>query len=633
MTLGYHVGDEIQKRSYDSHLMKRLLVYVRPYRIRMFFATVLLLIAAIFSTLVPYYNGKSIDRFINNPERVQLQQAMAGQEPSPDLQAQLDQQRQADTANLHRLVLVMALLIVGEALARYAQGIIVAYIGQKTMMQMRMGIFAHLQRMSLKFLDKNPVGRLMTRVTNDVEKIQETIVSGAVHTINDLFVIVFVLSFMFWHDWQLTLVTLSPIPFVFIVGLIFRKYSQTSFLEIRRRLAHLNAFLQENISGMRVVQIFRREAVNYQEYEKRNADHRDEWFKQIKYYAYYFPVIDFLGTLSLGFIILYGGSQLMHLQQLGRVADIGIILMYVQWSERLYGPVRALADRYNLILEAMASSERIFELLDTPEDIPDKPGAIVATNLKGHVEFKDVWFAYEPERWILKGINLTIVPGERVAVVGHTGAGKSTLINVLSRFYDIQRGSITIDGVDIRDYDKQSLRRNIGVVLQDVFLFSGTIEHNIRLGDGVMSDKEVHACAQHVNAADFIERLPGAYTYDVGERGCNISTGQRQLLAFARTLAHRPRVLVLDEATSSIDPETESLIQDAISKLMDQRTSIVIAHRLSTIQHADRIVVMHHGAIREMGTHQDLLAQRGLYYTLYRLQYREETPHHDHPTA
>ncbi|NIA16244.1 MAG: ATP-binding cassette domain-containing protein, partial [Nitrospiraceae bacterium] len=346
-------------------------------------------------------------------------------------------------------------------------------------------------------------------------------------------------------------------------------------------------------------------------------------FRQIRYYAIYFPVIDFLGSFSLALIIVYGGRQLLHDQQaLGTPADIGMFFAYVQWSERLYGPIRALADRYNLLLEAMASSERVFELLDTPEEVVNKPDAMVADGLDGAVEFKDVWFAYEPGQWVLKNISLSIRPGERVAIVGHTGAGKSTFINLLSRFYDVQRGSISVDGLDVRDYEKRSLRRNIGVVLQDVFLFNGSVEHNIRLGDKALDENRMRACAQYVNAAPFIERLPEQYGYDVGERGCNMSTGQRQLVAFARALAHDPRILVLDEATSSVDPETEALIQDAITKLMEGRTSIVIAHRLSTIQHADRIIVMHHGEIRETGTHQDLLAQRGLYYKLYRLQYK-----------
>ncbi|MCL4693547.1 MAG: ABC transporter ATP-binding protein/permease, partial [Candidatus Hydrogenedentes bacterium] len=513
-----------------------------------------------------------------------------------------------------------------EAFTRYLQMVIVAYVGQKTMFEMRIGVFDHLQRMSLQFLDRNPVGRLLTRVTNDVEKIQATIVTGMVEVASDLFTIVVVLGFMLWVNWELTLVVLITVPFVFATSMVFRKFARVSYLEIRRKIAGLNAYTQEIVSGMRVVQLFSREDTTYEAYRQRNADHRDEWFRQVRNYAVYFPVIDFLGTFALALIILYHGSTILGYQLTGeRAIEIGTFIAFVQWAERLFGPVRALADRYNLLLEAMASSERIFGLLDTPEGIANKPDAVKPDRFQGAVTFEDVWFSYVPGQPVLKGINLTIQPGERVAIVGHTGAGKTTFINLLSRFYDIDSGRITVDGLDVRDYDKTELRRRIGIVLQDVFLFSGTVEQNIRLGNNSLSDDRLRECAQYVNAAPFIERLPRDYQYDVGERGCNLSTGQRQLLAFARALAHDPQILVLDEATSSVDTASEALIQDAILKLMENRTSIVIAHRLSTVQHADRIIVMHHGEIREMGTHQELLAQRGLYYTLYRLQYKDQT--------
>jgi ATP-binding cassette subfamily B protein len=646
MSDGYHIEDEIQRRSYDSHLMRRLLGYVRPYRDLMVLATVLLLLTALLSSIIPWLNWKAISWYIDNPQRAVIQKQLAqppeGEDGSPPvdrnaLQTALDDQINRDKRSLLLLILAAVILLCSEGVVQYAQMIIVAYVGQVTMLRMRLDIFSHLQKMSLRFLDRNPVGRLMTRVTNDVEKIQETIVSGVVQVISDLFVIFVVLGFMAWNNWRLTLIILSPIPLVFITSLIFRKYVQVSYLEVRKKIARLNAYMQENMSGMRVVQIFRREDDNYEEYRKRNADHRDEWFRQIKYYASYFPVVDFLGALSLALIIFYGGRQILNSQRLtGGPADIGMFFAYVQWSERLYGPIRALADRYNLLLEAMASSQRVFELLDTPEELPDKPGAVVAARLEGRVEFKDVWFAYDADptanghapraqhepQWVLKGVNLAIAPGERVAIVGHTGAGKTTFINLLSRFYDVRRGSILVDGMDVRDYEKASLRKRIGVVLQDVFLFSGTIDQNIRLGNPDLDDDRVRRCAEYVNADAFIRRLPGTYQYDVGERGCNISTGQRQLLAFARALAHDPQVLVLDEATSSVDTETEALIQEAIARLMESRTSLVIAHRLSTVQHADRIVVMHRGEIREIGSHQELLARRGLYYTLYELQYK-----------
>ena len=636
MSEGYHIEDELQKRSYDSHLMRRLLIYVRPYRKLMVAATILLLITTLLTSVIPWLNWKAIAWYINDPERIALEQRAAAPDAGEALahKEALEQQAAKDKADLLTLVFIMVLLLMGEGVIQYGQMVIVAYVGQKTMTRMRLDIFGHLQTMSLRFLDRNPVGRLITRVTNDVEKIQETIVSGVVQVVSDLFVIFVVVAFMAWNNWQLTLITLSPIPFFFVTSYIFRKYVQESYLEVRRKIARLNAYMQENIAGMRVVQMFCREAGNFEEYRKRNADHRDEWLRQIKYYAYYFPVVDFLGTLSLALIIWYGGRSLLDLQAvIGGPADIGMFFAYVQWSERLYGPIRALADRYNLLLEAMASSERVFGLLDTPAELPDKPNAVVARRINGEVEFQAVWFAYDtdsdaspgsPPQWVLKDINLRIQPGERIAIVGYTGAGKTTFINLLSRFYDVQQGAIRVDGIDVRNYDKTSLRRNIGVILQDVFLFSGSIDDNIRLGNNEMDEEHVRACARHVNAASFIEKMPGGYRYNVGERGCNISTGQRQLLAFARALAHDPQILVLDEATSSVDTETEAIIQDAIGKLMEGRTSIVIAHRLSTVQHADRIVVMHHGEIREMGTHQELLARRGIYHRLYQLQYKDQ---------
>jgi len=624
MTEGYHFEDEIQQRAYDAHLMRRLLQYLRPHRRLMQLAAVLLLVAAVLSSIVPWLNWQAISWYINNPERTQIEQQLktAAPEAAVALRQALEVQKHIDQRHLLVLIAIAFGLMLVEGILRYIEMVVVAYVGQKTMMTMRMEIFTHLQKMSLRFLDKNPVGRLMTRVTNDVEKIQETIVNGAVQTINDLAVLAVVLCFMFWNNWRLALITLSPLPFVFVTAYVFRKYAQASYLEVRRKIATLNAYMQETLSGIRIVQLFSREKATRQQYNVYNAEHRDEWFRQVHYYAVYFPVVDFLGAVSLALIIYYGGLQILRAEGLQSAANIGMFFAYVQWSERLYGPIRALADRFNLILEAMASSHRVFELLDTPEDIANKPGALPAPRLRGDVQFQGTWFAYEQPQWVLRDIDLAIRPGERIAVVGHTGAGKSSLINVLTRFYDIQRGAVLVDGVDVRDYQKESLRRQIGVVLQDVFLFNGTIENNIRLGNEELDFERVRACAEYVNAAPFIERLPGGYQYVVGERGGNISTGQRQLLAFARVLAHDPAILVLDEATSSIDPETEALIQDAIGKLMEARTSIVIAHRLSTVQHADRIVVMHHGEIREVGTHQELLAQRGLYHTLYQLQYR-----------
>jgi len=627
MTAPFHEDDEVQKRSYDPELMRRLIGYVKPFWKLIIAATALLLIASIASNMVPMYIMRTFDEAIDNPEFRPIENSMDEFDDAPptELAYEYETLQQRSITELHRFIFIIGGLITLEAVTRFSQLVIVAWVGQRTMLEMRMGIFEHLQRMSLRFLDRNPVGRLMTRVTNDVEKIQATIVTGMVQVISDLFTIVVVLVFMFSINWKLSLVAIAPVPLVFATGYVFRKYAHSAYLEIRKKIARLNTFTQENVSGMQVVQLFNRQDKNFDLYRSLNQDHRDEWLRQVRYYAVYFPCVDFLGALTLAIILLYGGHQIMQGgTTIFGMASVGMFFAYVQYAERLFQPIRAIADRYNLLLEAMASSERIFKLLDTPEEIADKPNAVKAGHLDGAVAFENVWFAYENNNWVLKNINLDIAPGEKIAVVGHTGAGKTTLSALLSRFYDVQEGRVLVDGVDVRDYEQVSLRSQIGCVLQDVFLFSGTVEENIRLGDHAMDPEWIRACAEYVNAAQFIDKLPGKYGYDVGERGCNLSTGQRQLLAFARTLAHNPRILVLDEATSSVDTETEALIQDAIGKLMEDRTSIVIAHRLSTVQNADRIIVMHHGEIREQGNHQELLARRGLYYRLYQLQYKDQ---------
>ncbi len=652
MSEGYHLEDDAPQRAYDARLMRRLLRYIRPYRRWMLFAVALLCVVAVISNITPLLIMWSVDRYIAGAPKGDVGGVLEGVDVS-------DAGASASMDRLFQLTLILAALVVIEAVLRYIQLVIVSYVGQRTMLDMRVGLFEHLQEMSLSFLDRHPVGRLMSRVTNDVERIQQTIVSGVVDVASDLLTLLAILCFMFAINWQLALIALSPVPLILATSAVFRKYAQRSFLEIRRKVARFSAYMQETISGMRVVQLFRREPACFEAFDEKNADHRDEWFRQVRNFALYFPAVDFLSALSVSLIILYCGVQFLRTgAAVSGVASVGTLFSYVFWAERFFGPIRALADRYNMLLEAMASSERVFQLIDTPPDIQDRPGAArlsiptpveeqmletcgrdggsvrrpattmgrpAATSpLLGQVDFDHVSFAYDSDRLVLDDIDLHIAPGERVAVVGHTGAGKSTLISLLVRFYDVTQGAIRVDGVDVRDYEQASLRRNIGLVLQDVFLFSGTIADNIRLGDRDMDDAIVRRCAAHVNAARFIERLPGGYNYSVGERGCNLSTGQRQLLAFARTLAHAPRVLVLDEATSNVDPETEALIQDAINKLLAGRTSIVVAHRLSTIQHCDRIVVMHHGRIREMGTHQELLAIGGLYRTLYELQYKDQ---------
>ncbi len=610
MSDSYHLEDEVEQKAYDHRLMRRLLQYVRPYRSWLIVATVLLLIAAGLTNVLPLAVMWSVDHYINNPDR------------APGDSAQLAQ----DIGSLFDITMLIAVLVLIETVVRYGQLVIVAVVGQRTMLHMRTGLFAHLQQMPLRFLDRNPVGRLMSRVTNDIEKIQQTIVSGTVEVLGELLTVIVVLGFMFVINWQLALLALLPLPFIFLTSYLFRKFARGAFLEIRQRIASINAHLQENVSGMRIAQLFGAEGRQYAAYERRNAQHRDAWFTQIRNFAVYYPVIEFLGTAAVALIIGYTGLRYLQLgETVTGLASEGTFFAYVFWAERLYGPIRALADRYNLLLEAMAASERVFQLQDTQPEIVDAPDAKPLTNARGAIDFEDVWFAYDEANWVLKGVSFSVAPGERIAIVGHTGAGKTTIINVLGRFYDVQRGAVRIDGDDVRALQQETLRRNIGIVLQDVFLFSGTIEDNIRLGDRQMSFEHVQRCAQYVNAHPFIEQLPGGYQFNVGERGVNLSTGQRQLIAFARTLAHDPRILVLDEATSSIDTATEVLIQDAIEKLLAGRTALVIAHRLSTIRNADRILVMHHGELREQGTHDELLAVDGLYRKLYTLQYLDES--------
>ncbi|HDP33723.1 MAG TPA: ABC transporter ATP-binding protein [Candidatus Hydrogenedentes bacterium] len=628
MTEGYHIDDELPQRSYDGRLMRRLLSYTRPYRNSMLAATGLLLLLSVLNNITPLLIMRAVDRYINNPARALLET-----DNTADAEA-INAVMAVDARGLTLVVAALGALMIGQAVVRYSQVLLVSVIGQKCMYDMRLELFNHIQRQPLRFIDRNPVGRLLNRITNDIEKIQQTIVGGVVAVISDMLTIVVVLFVMLYVNWQLALVALCPVPFILATSVIFRKYAQHSFLEARRKIARITAWMQEHISGMAIVQLFGREAFAYQEFKRRNAAHRDEWLRQVRNFAVYFPTVEFFSSLSTALIILYCGVIFMMTgaEQSG-LASVGTIFAFILLAERFFGPIRALADRYNLLLEAMAASERVFTLLDTAPEIQDLPGSLEAPRFEGMIDFDGVWFAYDEEsvsngketQWILRDITFHVQPGEHVAVVGHTGAGKSTLLNLLARFYECQQGAIRIDNRDIRDYQLRSLRKQIGIVLQEPFLFSGTIEANIRLGNAALTMERIRECAAYVNADGFIERMPGGYQYHVGERGGNLSTGQRQLIAFARTIAHDPAILALDEATSNVDSETEHLIQKAVEKLLRSRTSIVIAHRLSTIRNADRIIVMHHGRIRETGDHEELLARNGLYRTLYELQYAEQT--------
>lgn len=583
--------EEILGKAYDSRLMKRLLKYLRPYRKHVIGAIILNIIIAALGPLRPYLTKVAIDDHIVK----------------------------GDPDGLIGIVVLLFATVFVQGAIQYAMTYFTQWIGQRTIFDLRMEIFEHLQRLSLRFFDRNPIGRLITRVTNDVEVLNELFSSGIVMVFSDLFIIVWIVAFMFFMNWQLALVTLSVIPFLVWGTALFRKKARETYRQVRIQVARMNAFMQEHITGMNVIQIFNQEQKAFEKFDIINAAHRDAYIRSIFYYALFYPGVELVSALAIGLIIWYGGGQVLE-----GVLTLGVLISFIQYTEMFFRPIRDLSEKYNIMQTAMASSERIFKLLDDRTFVPNPPDPVALPTVRGEVEFQNVWFAYHDEEWVLKNINLRIDAGQTVALVGHTGAGKTSIINLLSRFYEIQKGKILLDGVDIRRMNKHDLRKHIAVVLQDVFLFSGDIKGNVSLGDETISLEKVEGAARIVGAHRFIERLPRQYDEEVKERGATLSVGQKQLLAFARALAYDPRILVLDEATSSVDTETEILIQNAIKKLLEGRTSIVIAHRLSTIQNADKIIVLHKGEIRETGSHQELLALGGIYYKLYQLQYKDQ---------
>jgi ATP-binding cassette subfamily B protein len=594
VTAAYHEEEALGK-PLDTRLLIRLLRYLRPYVGMTAGAIAMLLALAGLQLTGPYLTKVAIDRAI----------------PAKDL---------------HLVVLlgaVMAAALVAEFALEYGQTVLTAYIGQRVMVDLRLQIFRKLQRLSIAFYDRNPVGRLMTRVTSDVETLNDMFTGGVVALFGDLFTLVVIMAWMLAVDVRLSLVSFDVVPFVAAAAKVFQDAVRGAYRRIRVKLARINAFLQEHVSGMRVVQLFGREAQSFGRFEAVNREYLDANLASIVAYALFFPAIEVLTSVALASILLYGGDRV-----LGHTLTVGVLAAFLQLARRFFRPLQDLSEKYNILQSAMASSERVFKLLDTAETVRD-PGQPrrLPRPITGTVAFQDVWFRYpgrdgaQPaqDAWVLKGVSFTARPGETVAIVGHTGAGKTTIINLLLRFYDVDRGRVTVDGVDVREIPQQELRELIGLVQQDVFLFTGDIATNIRLGSPV-SDAAVEAAARRVGAHRFIERLPERYGHRLGERGQNVSVGERQLLAFARALAAEPAILVLDEATSSVDAEAEELIQAAIAELMRGRTSIVVAHRLSTVQHADTILVLHHGEIRERGSHRELLAAGGLYERLYQLQ-------------
>ena len=666
--------EEVLGKAYDSRLMKRLLRYLRPYRWQVTVALISIVLKAGADVLGPFLTMVAIDRYLA-PTHSKPAWLTGWLSPRP-------------LTGIAEIAGIYVGLTIFSFLLEYLQTYFMQWAGQMVMYDLRSEIFRHLQRMHIGFYDKNPVGRLVTRVTTDVDALNEMFTSGVVSIFEDIFVLAGILAIMLSVNWKLALITFAVLPFIAFATKIFRDKVRDSYRRIRVAIARINAHLQEHVSGMVVLQLFNREKKAFKTFSDVNAQHMDAYKDAIMAHAVYYPVVEILSAIAIALVIWFGGGDvirqwkitgiavnfnprtLISFHLVRNVTTLGVLVAFMQYAQRFFRPIQDLSEKYNILQSAMAASERVFKLLDTPAEITEA----AVTKLPegpGRIEFDRVWFAYrsvpvesdgqgraqqaahtllsetrldgrgrpsprgqissphndaeagEPD-WVLRDVSFTIEPGETVAIVGHTGAGKTTIISLLLRFYDVQRGAIRIDGVDIKEMPLADLRRRFGVVLQDPFLFTGTLEGNIRLGSEWISDERVRQAAEDVNLSDFIQMLPNTYKEEVRERGTTLSTGQKQLISFARALAHSPKILILDEATSSVDTETELKVRDALNKMIEGRTSIIIAHRLSTIQRADKIIVMHKAQLREMGTHQQLLAQRGIYYKLYQLQYKDQ---------
>lgn len=580
------------KGSVDRYIVNRLLTYIKPFKSLVIASVAVTIAGSFLGPLRPYLTKVAIDDHIAH----------------------------GDLKGLTVISILLAAAIVLDGIKQYITTWLTQIIGQKAVYNLRMDIFAHLQKLPARFYDRNPIGRLITRTTSDVESLNEMLSSGIITILGDLLQLFFIVLLMAWIDWQLTLIVLGILPLMLYATIVFKNRVRVAFQDVRTHLARLNTFFQEHITGMSIVQLFNREEREFENYAAINRDHRDANIRTVFYFSIYYPLIEVLSSAAAGLVIWYSGVRLLKAD-----LTIGVVISFVQYIWLFFRPLQHLSDRFNVIQTAIASSDRIIKLLDEQEGIEDPSGLQHLVSFKENIKFNNVWFAYDQENWVLKDISFEIKHGEKIAIVGATGSGKTTLINILSKLYPFAKGTITIDGIPLQQIQEQSLRKLVGVVMQDVFLFSGTIKENLAFGNPEASDDTIREAAKIVGADRFIDHLPGGYEYKVLENGTGLSSGQKQLIAFVRALLYNPEILVLDEATSSVDTETESLIDSATARLMSDRTSVIIAHRLSTVQKADRIIVLHKGVIRETGNHQELLAKRGLYYKLYLLQHPEQT--------